>query len=79
MERSSDVVKLSAYTPLLQHFGFAHCQHCTGLILAPGPSTSSYVQKMFSTNRGTAIFSVNTTANFASLYWGGVYNDTFYV
>ncbi|PLB53547.1 alpha-N-arabinofuranosidase A [Aspergillus steynii IBT 23096] len=84
MERNSDVVKMSAYTPLLQHFGFTQWSPTLyGFDSSPGsitPSTSYYVQKMFSTNRGTTVLPVNTTANFGPLYWvASRDNGTYYV
>lgn len=102
MERNSDVVKMSAYTPLLQHFGFTQWSvsytrriksmlhdadgvqpTLFGFDSSPGsitPSTSYYVQKMFSTHRGTTILPVNTTANFGPVYWvASRDNSTYYV
>ncbi|KAH8424453.1 uncharacterized protein LDX57_002204 [Aspergillus melleus] len=54
-----------------------------GFDSSPGsitPSTSYYVQKMFSTNRGTTVLPVNSTADFGPLYWASSRaNGTYYV
>ncbi|KAA8641470.1 uncharacterized protein ATNIH1004_001935 [Aspergillus tanneri] len=84
LERNSDVVKMAAYTPLLQHFGFTQWSPTLyGFDSGPDSitlSTSYYVQKMFSTNRGTTILPVKTTAEFGPLYWvASRANSTYYV
>lgn len=44
------------------------------------PSTSYYVQRMFSTNRGDTILPVNTTATYGPLYWvASRTNSTYFV
>lgn len=84
LERNSDVVKMAAYAPLLQHFGFTQWSPTLyGFDSSPGsitPSTSYYVQQMFSTNRGSTILPVNSTAGFGPLYWVASHtSDTYYV
>ncbi|KKK14377.1 hypothetical protein ARAM_000093 [Aspergillus rambellii] len=73
LERNSDVVKMAAYAPLLQHFGFTQWSPTLiGFDSSPGsltPSTSYFVQKMFSTNQGTTVHAMNSTAGFGPLYW----------
>ncbi|KAL5354944.1 glycoside hydrolase superfamily [Aspergillus floccosus] len=84
LERNSDVVKMAAYAPLLQHFGFTQWSPTLyGFDSNPGSitrSTSYYVQQMFSTNQGSTILPVNSTAGFGPLYWvASRTNDTYYV
>ncbi|PYI03250.1 alpha-L-arabinofuranosidase [Aspergillus sclerotiicarbonarius CBS 121057] len=76
LERNSDVVKMAAYAPLLQHFGFTQWSPTLfGFDSTPNsltPSPSYHVQRMFSTNRGETILPVHTTtttSNFHPLYW----------
>ncbi|BCR98392.1 uncharacterized protein AKAW2_40075A [Aspergillus luchuensis] len=84
LERNSDVVKMAAYAPLLQHFGYTQWSPTLfGFDSSPDsltPSTSYYVQRMFSTNRGDTILPVNTTATFGPLYWvASRTNSTYFV
>ncbi|KAB8231258.1 alpha-N-arabinofuranosidase A [Aspergillus alliaceus] len=84
LERNSDVVKMAAYAPLLQHIGYTQWSPTLiGFDSSPESitrSTSFYVQKMFSTNRGTTILPVNSTSDFGPLYWGASRtNSTYYV
>lgn len=44
------------------------------------PSTSYYVQQMFSSNKGNTVLPVNSTADFGPLYWVATKTDsTYYV
>ncbi|KAL4895282.1 glycoside hydrolase superfamily [Aspergillus ambiguus] len=84
LERNSDVVKMAAYAPLLQHFGFTQWSPTLlGFDSNPGsitPSTSFYVQQMFSTSKGNVTLPINSTAEFGPLYWvASSLNDTYYV
>ncbi|KAF9889360.1 hypothetical protein FE257_007470 [Aspergillus nanangensis] len=84
LERNSDVVRMAAYAPLLQHFGFTQWSPTLiGFDSSPDSltlSTSYYVQQMFSRNRGETILPVNTTADFGPLYWVACnINDTYIV
>ncbi|PLB35240.1 alpha-N-arabinofuranosidase A [Aspergillus candidus] len=83
IERNSDIIKMAAYAPLLQHYGFTQWSPTMfGLDSSPGSltlSTSYYVQQMFSTNRGSTILPVNTTNPFGPLYWGASKNDESYI
>ncbi|KAL2867342.1 alpha-L-arabinofuranosidase A [Aspergillus lucknowensis] len=82
LERNSDVVKMTAYAPLLQHFGFTQWSPTLiGFDSSPGSltlSTSYYVQRMFSTNRGDTVHPVNTTADFGPVYWVATSNRSSY-
>ncbi|KAI9367890.1 glycoside hydrolase superfamily [Aspergillus egyptiacus] len=73
LERNSDVVRMAAYAPLLQHFGYTQWSPTLiGFDSSPGsltPSTSYYVQRMFSTNHGDTVHPINSTADFGPLYW----------
>ncbi|KAL4869846.1 hypothetical protein BDV12DRAFT_208176 [Aspergillus spectabilis] len=79
LERNSDIVKMAAYAPLLQHFGYAQwTPTLIGFDSSPGSltrSTSYYVQKMFMTHRGNITHPVNSTANFGPLYWVATSNS----
>ncbi|KAL7650490.1 hypothetical protein ACMYSQ_010272 [Aspergillus niger] len=85
MERNSDIVKMASFAPLLEHFDMAEWSpDLFGLDSSPDSvtgSTSYYVQKMFSTNRGSTVLPVNTTADFDPLYWVASVSDegTYYV
>ncbi|KAL3482159.1 glycoside hydrolase superfamily [Aspergillus californicus] len=83
-ERNSDVIRMTAYAPLLQHFGFtAWSPTLIGFDSNPGsltPSTSYYVQRMFSTNRGNVVHRVTSTADFGPVYWVATsFNSTYQV
>ncbi|KAL5333536.1 glycoside hydrolase superfamily [Aspergillus crustosus] len=73
LERNSDVVKMAAYAPLLQHFGYAQwTPTLIGFDSTPNSltrSTSYYVQKMFMTHRGTTVHAINSSTPFDPLYW----------
>ncbi|PWY70828.1 glycoside hydrolase [Aspergillus sclerotioniger CBS 115572] len=84
LERNSDVVRMAAYAPLLQHFGFTQWSPTLfGLDSTPNsltPSLSYYVQRMFSTNRGNTILPVNTTTASHPLYWvASKTNKTYFI
>ncbi|PYH98123.1 alpha-L-arabinofuranosidase [Aspergillus ellipticus CBS 707.79] len=83
LERNSDVVQMAAYAPLLQHFGYTQWSPTMfGFDSSPDsltPGTSYYVQELFSTNRGSTILPVDTTADFGPLYWVASKNDTAYI
>ncbi|KAF7596210.1 hypothetical protein BBP40_002742 [Aspergillus hancockii] len=84
LERNSDVVKMAAYAPLLQHFSYTQWSPTLiGFDSSPDSitrSTSYYVQKMFSSNRGTTTLPVNSKADFGPLYWSASKtNSTYYV
>ncbi|KAL4928194.1 alpha-L-arabinofuranosidase A [Aspergillus undulatus] len=82
LERNSDVVRMAAYAPLLQHFGYTQWSptllgfdsHPNSLTL----STSYYVQRMFSTNRGNTVHPVHSSAPFDPVYWVATSNATAY-
>ncbi|KAL4962922.1 alpha-L-arabinofuranosidase A [Aspergillus stella-maris] len=82
LERNSDVIRMAAYAPLLQHFGYTQWSPTLyGFSSRPGSltlSTSYYVQKMFSTNRGTRTHPVRSSAPFGPVYWVATSNDTAY-
>ncbi|KAL4782896.1 glycoside hydrolase superfamily [Aspergillus varians] len=82
LERNSDVVKMAAYAPLLQHFGYTQWSPTLiGFNSTPDSltlSTSYFVQKMFSTNGGTTVHPVNSTADFGPVYWVATSNSTHY-
>ncbi|RAH78090.1 glycoside hydrolase [Aspergillus japonicus CBS 114.51] len=73
LERNSDVVKMASFAPLLEHFDMAEWSpDLFGLDSSPDSitgSTSFYVQKLFSTNRGTTILPVTSSADFGPVYW----------
>ncbi|KAJ5692309.1 glycoside hydrolase [Penicillium macrosclerotiorum] len=73
MERNSDVVKMASFAPLLEHFDMAEWSpDLFGLDSSPDSitgSTSYYVQKMFSTNRGLTILPVTSDSGFGPVYW----------
>ncbi|KAL4911845.1 glycoside hydrolase superfamily [Aspergillus aurantiobrunneus] len=81
-ERNSDVVRMAAYAPLLQHFGFTQWSPTLiGFDSSPDSltlSTSYYVQRMFATNRGTTVHPVDSTAGFGPVYWVATSNSTNY-
>nr|QEI10540.1 GH51 alpha-L-arabinofuranosidase [Evansstolkia leycettana] len=84
MERNSDIVKMASYAPLLEHFNLAEWSpDLFGLDSSPDSitgSTSYYVQKMFSTNRGSTILPVTSDAGFGPVYWvASVSGSTYYV
>ncbi|KAL2825044.1 glycoside hydrolase superfamily [Aspergillus cavernicola] len=80
--RNSDIVKMAAYAPLLQHFGFTMWSPTLiGFDSSPDsitPSTSYFVQRMFATNRGNTVHPVNSTAGFGPVYWGATSHDSIY-
>jgi alpha-N-arabinofuranosidase len=115
LERNSDVVRMAAYAPLVQHFGFTQWSVCFPLFLLAflglvpcerrrrrlrriylltmaqptligfdsrpnsfTPSTSYFVQRMFSTNRGTYVHPVKSTAGFGPVYWVATSNSSSY-
>ncbi|PYI15696.1 Arabinosidase A [Aspergillus violaceofuscus CBS 115571] len=83
-ERNSDLVKMAAYAPLLQLVNST--QWTPDLIpftqdpeMAWG-STSYYVQKLFSENRGSTIKEVTSDSGFGPVYWvASNSGDTYYV
>ncbi|KAH0608416.1 uncharacterized protein H6S33_001550 [Morchella sextelata] len=86
MERNSDVVKMAAYAPLMQHFNSTQwAPDLIGYTSDPSfltLSTSYYVQQMFSVNRGTTILPVTSDTGFGPAYWVASKNDntgTYYV
>ncbi|OKL61374.1 putative alpha-L-arabinofuranosidase A [Talaromyces atroroseus] len=84
LERNSDIVKAASFAPVLEHFDLAEWSpDLYGLDSSPGSltgSTSYYVQKMFSTNRGTAILPVTSDTGFGPVYWvASVAGSTYYV
>ncbi|KAL4939592.1 hypothetical protein BDV06DRAFT_214159 [Aspergillus oleicola] len=82
LERNSDVVRMAAYAPLLQHFGYTQWSPTLyGFSSRPGSltlSTSYYIQKMFSTNRGDRTHPIRTNSHFGPVYWVATSNDTAY-
>ncbi|KAL3466117.1 alpha-N-arabinofuranosidase A [Aspergillus heterothallicus] len=82
LERNSDVVRMAAYAPLLQHFGFTQWSPTLlGLDSSPNSltlSTSYFVQRMFSTNRGNYVHRVRSTHGFGPVYWVATSNATSY-
>ncbi|KAL2852547.1 alpha-N-arabinofuranosidase A [Aspergillus pseudodeflectus] len=82
LERNSDVVRMAAYAPLLQHFGFTQWSPTLlGFDSSPASltrSTSYFVQRMFSTNRGTYVHPVQSTSTFGPVYWVATSNATSY-
>ncbi|KAJ9648348.1 hypothetical protein H2199_001202 [Coniosporium tulheliwenetii] len=82
MERNSDVVKMAAYAPLLQHLNdyqwtpnlISFNNDPDSLVL----STSYYVQQMFSVNRGHTILPVTADSAFGPLYWVASKSDSGY-
>ncbi|TAQ87645.1 hypothetical protein B7494_g4034 [Chlorociboria aeruginascens] len=85
MERNSDLVKMASYAPLLEHFDLAEWSpDLFGLNATPGSITGSvsfWVQKLFSTARGTTILPVTSTSNFNPLFWvaSSTASGTYYV
>ncbi|OJJ98875.1 hypothetical protein ASPACDRAFT_1881644 [Aspergillus aculeatus ATCC 16872] len=83
-ERNSDLVKMAAYAPVLQLVNST--QWTPDLIpftqdpdMAWG-STSYYVQKLFSENRGSTIKEVTSDSGFGPVYWvASNSDDTYYV
>ncbi|KAJ5891747.1 uncharacterized protein N7473_007975 [Penicillium subrubescens] len=73
MERNSDIVKMAAYAPMLEHFGIISWSPTLyGFDSSPGsitPSTSYFVQQMFASNKGDTILPVKTSSEFGPLYW----------
>ncbi|KAL6238317.1 hypothetical protein BDW75DRAFT_237617 [Aspergillus navahoensis] len=82
LERNSDVVMMAAYAPLLQHFGYTQWSPTLlGFDSSPDSltlSTSYYVNRMFSTNQGSTVHRVRSTAGFGPLYWVATSNETAY-
>ncbi|KAL4748188.1 Arabinosidase A [Aspergillus terricola var. indicus] len=94
LERNSDVVMMAAYAPLLQHFGYTQWSVWVrpadrgeeqptlfGFDSRPNSltlSTSYYVNRMFSTNQGSTVHRVRSTAGFGPLYWVATSNETAY-
>ncbi|KAJ5998864.1 glycoside hydrolase [Penicillium sp. IBT 35674x] len=80
MERNSDIVKMASFAPLLEHYDMAEWSpDLFGLDSSPGSitgSTSYYVQKMFSTNRGSTIMPVTSDSAFGPVYWVASVSDT---
>jgi alpha-N-arabinofuranosidase len=73
LERNSDLVKMASYAPLLEHFDLAEWSpDLVGLDARPGSLTGSvsyYVQKLFSTARGSTILPVSSDVDFNPLFW----------
>ncbi|KAL3485735.1 alpha-N-arabinofuranosidase A [Aspergillus germanicus] len=82
LERNADVVRMAAYAPLVQHFGFTQWSPTLiGFDSRPNsftPSTSYFVQRMFSTNRGTYVHPVLSTTGFGPVYWVATSNSSSY-
>jgi len=85
LERNSDLVKMASYAPMMEHFNMAEWSpDLIGLDSTPGSLTGSvsyYVQKMFSTARGSTILPVTSSVGFGPLYWvaGSTSSGTYYV
>jgi alpha-N-arabinofuranosidase len=85
LERNSDLVKMASYAPMMEHFNMAEWSpDLIGLDSTPGSLTGSvsyYVQKMFSTARGSTILPVTSSVNFGPLYWvaSSTSSGTYYV
>ena len=85
MERNSDIVKMASFAPLLEHFDLAEWSpDLMGFNSTPGTitgSTSYYVQKLFSTNRGDTILPVTSDSDFGPVYWvaSSTSSGTYYV
>ncbi|EAW08967.1 putative alpha-L-arabinofuranosidase [Aspergillus clavatus NRRL 1] len=84
MERNSDVVKMSAYAPLVQNFKFTQWSPTLfGVDSSPGsltPSTSYFVQKMFASTLGEKIVPVTSSTGFGPCYWvASRTNSTFHI
>ncbi|RAL06952.1 glycoside hydrolase, partial [Aspergillus homomorphus CBS 101889] len=79
LERNSDIIKMASFAPLLEHFDMAEWSpDLFGLDSSPDSitgSTSFYVQQLFSTNRGTTILAVTTSAQFGPVYWVASVSD----
>lgn len=72
MERNSDVVKMSCFAPVLEHFNLAQWSpDAVGYDAATGitRSTSWFVQQMFSANRGDTILPVESDTAFNPAFW----------
>jgi len=73
LERNSDLVKMASYAPMFEHFGVAEWSpDLAGLDARPGSLTGSvsyYVQKLFSTARGSTILPVTADTDFNPLFW----------
>ncbi|KAL1306356.1 hypothetical protein AAFC00_005070 [Neodothiora populina] len=72
MERNSDVVKMSCFAPILEHFDMAQWSpDAVGYDAANGVtrSTSWFVQQLFSANRGDTILPVESDSGFGPAYW----------
>ncbi|KAJ3347640.1 hypothetical protein HDU83_001906 [Entophlyctis luteolus] len=73
LERNSDIVKMAAYAPLFEHFGFAEwTPNLIGLSSSPNSLTGSvsyYVQQMFAEAKGDTVLPVSSTEGFGPLYW----------
>lgn len=72
MERNSDVVKMSCFAPILEHFNLAQWSpDLIGLDAATGitRSVSYFVQMMFSANRGDTILPVESDTSFNPAFW----------
>ncbi|OCK80529.1 glycoside hydrolase family 51 protein [Lepidopterella palustris CBS 459.81] len=73
MERNSDFVKMAAYAPLLAHLDYStytpnaiSYRYSKSTIVF---STTYYVQKMFSSNRGDTISKLDSDTGFGPVYW----------
>ncbi|KAI8812771.1 glycoside hydrolase family 51 protein [Cladochytrium replicatum] len=73
IERNSDVIKMAAYAPLLEHFGMAQWKpNLVGFDSRAGSLTGSvsyYVQKMFANARGDTVLPVKSDVILGPLYW----------
>ncbi|KAJ5408957.1 hypothetical protein N7509_002840 [Penicillium cosmopolitanum] len=82
MERNSDIVKMAAYAPMLEHFEFESWSPTMyGFNSSPEsitPSTSYFLQQMFASNKGDTVLPVNSSAEFGPLYWVATKADTQY-
>ncbi|CRG87864.1 alpha-L-arabinofuranosidase [Talaromyces islandicus] len=84
LERNSDIVKMASFAPLLEHFDLAEWSpDLFGLDASPDSltgSTSYYVQKMFSSNRGSTVLPVTSDTAFGPVYWvASAANGTYFV
>ncbi|KAJ5580827.1 Glycoside hydrolase superfamily [Penicillium hetheringtonii] len=82
MERNSDIVKMAAYAPMLEHFGYvAWSPTMYGFNSSPEsitPSTSYFMQQMFASNKGDTVLPVKSSTEFGPLYWVATKTDSQY-
>ncbi|KAI5310396.1 hypothetical protein KEM55_007579 [Ascosphaera atra] len=82
MERNSDVVKMSCYAPIIEHFEMAEWSpDLFGLDASPDSLTGSpsyYVQKMFANNFGEETVPVDSDSGFGPVYYVATKSDSKY-